>query len=325
MKITNVECLPVQDGRNCVFVVVETDEGIFGVGEAGLTGRAGAIAARGRGLRRAAWSARTRCASSTSGSASPRGFFFPHDRIAGSALAAIDIALWDIMGKALGVPVYELLGGRVRDRVVCYPHIRRAHAGGAGRALPGAARGGLEVRPLRPQHRAGRTSSSRARRSASRSASSRPCARPLGDEVEICFDIHTRLDPPDAIQLCRAVEPYRPFFMEDPIRTESIEQSFRLLREHVNVPLAVGEQYGSKWEFRQVIEEELIDYARIDLCIGGGLTESQQGRRRGARRTTSSWPRTTPWAPSPAPPACTSTWPAATWGCRSSPSARGRC
>ncbi len=119
MKITNVECLPVQDGRNCVFVVVHTDEGIFGVGEAGLVRRAKAIAA---------------CVEDYAQylvGADPlriedhwqrlsRGFFFPHDKIAGSALAAVDIALWDIAGKALGVPVYELLGGPTRDRVRLY-------------------------------------------------------------------------------------------------------------------------------------------------------------------------------------------------------------
>jgi galactonate dehydratase len=97
----------------------------------------------------------------------------------------------------------------------------------------------------------------------------------LGDTVEICFDIHTRLDPADAIQLCRAVEPYRPFFMEDPIRSES-PNSFRLLRQHINVPLAAGEQFCSKWEFRQFIDEDLIDYARVDLCICGGISEAKK-------------------------------------------------
>jgi galactonate dehydratase len=71
------------------------------------------------------------------------------------------------------------------------------------------------------------------------------------------------------------VEPYRPFFMEDPIRSES-PNSFRLLREHIDVPLAAGEQFCSKWEFRQFIDEDLIDYARIDLCICGGLSESRK-------------------------------------------------
>ncbi len=273
MKITGIECLPVQDGRNCVFVVVDTDEGIFGVGEAGLTRRAHAIKAVcddyasilvGEDPLRIEhhWQRMS------------RGFFFPHDNIAGSALAAIDIALWDIMGKALGVPVYQLLGGRVRDKVVCYPHtggrtperlvenctrlyeegwkfVRFSpNLGENDRFEPGEA-----VREAAPMFEAVR--------------------KALGDKVEICYDAHTRLDPADAIVLCRSVEQYRPFFIEDPIRSES-PNSFRYLREHVNVPLAAGEQFASKWAFRQFVDEDLIDYARIDLCICGGLSESKK-------------------------------------------------
>ena len=273
MKITNVECLPVQDGRNCVFVVVETDEGLFGVGEAGLTRRANAIAAVvedyatllvGEDPLRIEhhWQRLS------------RGFFFPHDRIAGSALAAVDIALWDLMGKALNVPIYQLLGGRVRDRVVCYPHTGgRTTEELVERCLAARDEGWKFVRFSPNIGPDGRFEPGEAVRESV--AMFEAVRGALGDTVEICFDVHTRLDPPDAIRLCRAVEPYRPFFMEDPIRSEG-PNSFRLLREHINVPLAAGEQYCSKWEFRQIIEEDLIDYARIDLCICGGLSESRK-------------------------------------------------
>jgi L-alanine-DL-glutamate epimerase-like enolase superfamily enzyme len=97
----------------------------------------------------------------------------------------------------------------------------------------------------------------------------------VGDEVELCFDIHTRLSPPEAIALCREVAPYRPFFMEDPVRSESV-QAFHLLRQKIDVPLAAGEQFASKWDFRELIDHDLIDYARIDLCIAGGLTEGKK-------------------------------------------------
>ncbi|MFT5378299.1 MAG: L-alanine-DL-glutamate epimerase-like enolase superfamily enzyme, partial [Candidatus Latescibacterota bacterium] len=97
----------------------------------------------------------------------------------------------------------------------------------------------------------------------------------LGDEIEICVDVHTRLDPSAAVQFCKGVEPYRPFFIEDPIRSESSE-SLRMVRQHTSVPIAVGEQWAGKWAFRQVIEEELTDYARIDICIAGGLTEARK-------------------------------------------------
>ena len=273
MKITGLECLPVQDGRSCVFVVVDTDEGIYGVGEAGLPGRASAIAGViddyaamlvGEDPFRIEhhWQRLS------------RGFFFPHDRIAGSALAAVDIALWDILGKALGVPVYQLLGGRVRDKVVCYPHMGgRTPEELVERCLAAREEGWKFVR-FSPNHAPdGRFEPADAiRESIAMFAAVRGA---LGDSVELCFDVHTRLDPADAIQLCRAVEPYRPFFIEDPIRSEN-PNSFRLLRQHVELPLAAGEQFCSKWEFRPLIDEDLIDYARVDLCICGGISESKK-------------------------------------------------
>src|SRR4029079_2983946 len=122
MKITNVETYPVWGGyRNFLFVVVDTDEGISGVGEAGITGRELAIIGAiehfkplliGQDPARIEYLWQLLF----------RGGFFPAERILASAISAIDIALWDIKGKALGVPIYELLGGRVRDKVVCYPH-----------------------------------------------------------------------------------------------------------------------------------------------------------------------------------------------------------
>ena len=273
MKITKLECLPMQDGRSSVFVVVDTDEGIWGVGEAGLVRRASAIAA---------------CVEDYAAllvgedpfriehhwQRMSRGFFFPHDRIAGSALAAIDIALWDILGKALGVPVYQLLGGRVRDRVVCYPHMGgRTPPELVERCLAAREEGWKFVRFSPNTGPGGRFEPAEAVRESVKMFEAVRGA--LGDSVEICFDVHTRLDPADAIGLCRAVEPYRPFFIEDPIRSEG-PNSFRLLRQHVNVPLAAGEQFASKWEFRQFIDEDLIDYARVDLCICGGISEAKK-------------------------------------------------
>ena len=97
----------------------------------------------------------------------------------------------------------------------------------------------------------------------------------LGDDVEITIDVHTRLDPAASLQFCKAVEPYRLFFVEDPLRSEN-PASLRLLRQRTTVPIAVGEQFASKWDFRVVIEEDLMDYCRVDLCIAGGITEARK-------------------------------------------------
>jgi galactonate dehydratase len=193
--------------------------------------------------------------------------------VAGSALAAIDIALWDILGKATNLPVYQLLGGRVRDKVVCYPHL----GGGTPEklvenALAAREEGWKFARFSPPTGRDHLDPAAAIRGSVAQFEQLREA---VGGTMELCSDVHTRLDPSEAIQLCRAVESYRPFFIEDPIRSENT-QSFRYLREHVHVPLAAGEQFSSKWEFRQLIEEEWIDYARIDLCIVGGFTEARK-------------------------------------------------
>jgi galactonate dehydratase len=275
MKITNIESYPVWGGlRNFLFVVVDTDEGIYGVGEAGMTGRELAVMGAiehfkplliGQDPFRIEHLWQTLF----------RGGFFPAQRILTAAISAIDLALWDIKGKVLGVPIYELLGGRVRDRVVCYPH-NVGH--------------GLEVTPLvesclktkeegwkfvrwgLPQE-GDILEPRRAILAAVRQFQA--VREAVGDEIEIVFDVHTRLDLPDAVWLCQEVEPFHPFFIEDPLRCENPD-SFKTLRPRTRVPLAAGEQFSSKWEFRPLIEEEWIDYARVDLCIVGGFTEARK-------------------------------------------------
>ena len=275
MKITNIECYPVWAGhRNFLFVVVDTDEGIYGVGETGITGRELAVMGAIEHFKEDLigenpfriehiWQVLF------------RGGFFPAQRILSAAIAAIDIALWDIKGKALGVPVYELLGGRVRDKVVCYPH-NRGHATEitplVESCLQTKEEGWKFVRFGLPQ--AGNILEPR--QAVLTSIKQLNAVRDaVGDDIEITFDVHTRLDLPDALWLCQEAEAVRPFFIEDPLRCENPD-SFKTLRPRTTVPLAAGEQFSSKWEFRQLIEEEWIDYARIDLCIAGGLTEAKK-------------------------------------------------
>jgi L-alanine-DL-glutamate epimerase-like enolase superfamily enzyme len=95
----------------------------------------------------------------------------------------------------------------------------------------------------------------------------------VGPDIQMTFDAHTRLDTAHVVQMCKELEEFKPFFIEDPLRSEN-QGSYRNLRRQVNLPIAAGEQWASKWSFREVIEEDLIDYARIDLCIVGGLTEA---------------------------------------------------
>jgi len=273
MKITNLEAYPVWGGhRNFTFVVIDTDEGIYGVGEAGITGRERAIVGAVEHFRELLvgqdpfriehiWQTLY------------RGGFFPAQRILSAAISAIDIALWDIKGKALGVPCYELFGGRVRDRVVCYPH-NQGHSSEIEPLVESCLRtkeeGWKFVRWGLPQD-GGVLEPRRAVRTAIRQFQA--VREAVGDEIEIAFDVHTRLDLPEAVWLCNEVESLHPFFIEDPLRCENPD-SFKTLRPRTTAPLAAGEQFSSKWEFRQLIEEEWIDYARVDLCIVGGFTEA---------------------------------------------------
>jgi galactonate dehydratase len=275
MKITQVETYLVFSGtRNWLFVTVDTDEGIWGVGESNLTSREEAVVGFVNHLRplligqdpsrvEHLWQVMF------------RGGFFPADRVGASAIAAIDTALWDIAGKAYGVPVYQLLGGLVRDRVVCYPH--NAGEQGQVEALVESARqtvalGYKFVRWGVPTQ-GDLLDPRQAIRTTLRQCEALRAA--LGDEVELCLDVHTRLDPAEATTLCREIEAYRPYFVEDPLRSEDTN-GYRALRARTGVPLAAGEQFASKWEYRQLIEEDLIDYARIDPTLGGGITESKK-------------------------------------------------
>jgi len=271
VKITDVRPVLFWAGhKNALVVVVETDEGIAGIGEAGAHVQASAAAVE---------LLKTRLVGEDATRIEHlwqvmfRGGFFSGGNVLGSAISAIDIALWDLNAKAFGVPVYRLLGGLVRERVPAYCHI-------GGHELDGLVESGMAaveegwkfIRWGLPQQGDRHEPTVVVRESIEGMEKLRAA---VGSGVEICFDVHARLDPSDAITLARGIQPTRPYFLEDPIRSENV-QLFRHLRQHVDVPLAAGEHYSSKWEFRQLVEEDLIDFARTDLCIVGGITEARK-------------------------------------------------
>jgi galactonate dehydratase len=200
-------------------------------------------------------------------------------------VAAIDLALWDLRGKALGAPVYDLLGGRARDYVRCYCHVQGdahgvPHAGideMVDYAKQQVARGWRYVRfgagETRAMTEGGVLEQADGLRWTVEAFGSLRDA--LGPDVEICVDLHQRTTPVYAVELARQLAPMRPFFVEDPVRAENVAE-FAYLRAQMPVPIATGEQLASKWEWRELIERDLIDYCRVDLCICGGLTESRK-------------------------------------------------
>lgn len=274
MKITNVSTYPVKHERRAyLVVVVDTDEGIAGYGEAGLSSRdhavIGAVAHladlingedpfRTERLWQLMW----------------RAGFFPAQGAVASAVAAIDIALWDIKGKALGQPVYNLLGGKVRDSVPSYIHIgpdeKDKLDGVIEMSQQRVAEGWRHLRYAVVDDKGILEPITAARDTLHRLQKIREV---LGDDVELLLDVHTRLGLPESVWLANELSSVRLFFYEDPLRAEYPEQ-YRQLRQRTSIPIAAGEQFSSKWEFRSLIEQDLIDYARIDLCIAGGITEA---------------------------------------------------
>jgi L-alanine-DL-glutamate epimerase-like enolase superfamily enzyme len=292
MKISDIQTHVVQaPGRTLVVITVQTDEGITGVGEAGLQRRPHAVAGAVQHFRR--WLVgENPMRIEHLWQRMARGGFYPADRLIGSAISAIDIALWDIKARSLNVPVYELLGGRCRDYVQCFlqPGYLKPERPGADQDLLNraaavgdpAATAELARRCLADGHvyfRLGPPAEGNLfePRAAVRKllAQLRAVRDAVGDRLDLMVDLHARLDPPDAVWFCREVEPLHLFLVEDPIRSENAA-GYRQIRRHVNVPLAAGEQWAGKWEFRQAIEEELIDFARVDVCIAGGLTEARK-------------------------------------------------
>jgi galactonate dehydratase len=277
VKISNIETFPVSDGgRGYLFVTVETDSGLVGVGEAALSGRELAVVGAiehfkplliGQDASRIEHLWQTLF----------RGGFYPAGRVLSSAISAIDIALWDIAGKHLGVPIYQLFGGRTRDRVVCYPQTQVPNEGvdvdALVRSCLSAVADGWKFVRWNVPGVGDVLEPTRAVRTALEQFAAVRAA--VGDEIELCLDVHTRLDLSDAVRLCRESERFRPFFIEDPLRAENTHL-YRRLRQQTAVPLAAGEQFASKWEFRELIEDDLIDYCRMDLCIVGGFTEARK-------------------------------------------------
>jgi galactonate dehydratase len=281
MKITGVRGYPVKVGhRNQFIVTIETDEGITGVGEGGISGRELAMQGMlehfsgfliGEDPRRIEHLWQTMY----------RGAYFEGGKITAATLSAVDIALWDILGKSLGVPVYQLLGGASRERVQCF-------------ASPGVLNGPDCVerareladsgwRFLRFVPGMGDTGWSDDHDDLYEPFESIALAvhwlgeirRALGSSVELSIDFHHRLSVAEAALFCQRVEPLHLHFVEEPIRAESAE-AYRQLRNMTRVPFAIGEEFSSKWAFAPFIEQGLLNYARLDVSNVGGLTEAKK-------------------------------------------------
>jgi len=282
VKITAVRPLVVNARmRNWVFVKVETDEGLHGWGEATLEWKTATVVG-----------AIEDCSRFVIGEDPARiehlwqmmyRQYFWRVGIEGmSAISGIEQALWDIRGRALGVPVYELLGGRVRDRVRVYDHLGGGRMEGmyesetpeqfAERALMVRERGYTALKFMAVP----RTEPVEGARSVRRAESLVRAVRDaVGPDIDLMVDLHARTWPAMAIQYCHAFEPYGLLFFEEPCPTEDIEATAQVTRQS-RVPIATGERLVTRWQFRDALEKRACHVIQPDISHCGGLWEARK-------------------------------------------------
>lgn len=245
-------------------VVIETERGLIGVGEGGEP----------RTLEE--------CASMLIGmdpfridrhwQQMMRGMFYPAGREKLHSLGALDLALWDIKGKALGVPVYQLLGGKSRNYVECYA---TAYPRKPGWGLADAAKACIQqgFRVYRHSTDSRDPVIDRFKKVRDTFNDCVTLQNAVGDG-SWALDFHTELDPPDALRLAAMIDAanLQPYFIEDLIRSENVD-AYEKIRVLTKVPIAVGEQFGYKWDASSLIEKNLINYLRTSLSNCGGITE----------------------------------------------------
>jgi mannonate dehydratase len=221
-----------------------------------------------------------------------KGAYWRRGPVTMAAIAAVDTALWDIKGKVLDTPVYQLLGGASRESVLVYGHANgetvdaavaaaadfaskgykavRAQCGVPGMQKVYGVAAGVAYEPAQ-RGPVSETVWSSERYLSCVAPLFEQLRRELGYDVHLLHDVHHRLRPIEAARLGRDLEPYRLFWMEDPTPVENPE-SFRLIRQHTTTPLAVGEVFNSVHDCRQLIQEQLIDYIRSTVVHAGGIS-----------------------------------------------------
>ncbi len=293
MKIRDARVIVTCPGRNFVTLKIETDEGIYGLGDATLNGREKAVASYladhvvpcliGRDPQRIEdiWQYLY------------RGAYWRRGPVTMSAIAAVDTALWDIKAKAAGMPLYQLLGGRSRDGVMVYGHANgrdiaetidevgkyidlgykaiRAQSGIPGLASTyGVAKDKMYYEP------ADAALPSETLWDTAKYVDHVPklfeaLRTKYGFGHHLLHDVHHRLTPIEAGRLGKALEPYRLFWLEDPTPAE-LQEGFRLIRQHTVTPLAVGEVFNAIHDCHILIQEQLIDFIRTTVVHAGGIT-----------------------------------------------------
>ncbi len=273
LTITDIQCFLVGvGGRNLCFVKVLTDAGITGWGEAYSVGPDEATVATIKDFK--GWLVGKDPRNVEYLWATMYNFTrFPGGAVINAAISGIEHALWDVAGKAAGLPVYMLLGGKCRDKVRVY----QSAGGGTPQQLGESAKRlvdkygytAIKMAPYPPR------SHSMQYQAVTRAAGQRAEAAraAVGWDVDLCFDAHATLfEPIRAFEMAEALKPARPLFLEEPIRMENMD-ALATLKHKIEIPLATGECLYTRFDFRQLLEKQAADIVQPDVCVAGGILE----------------------------------------------------
>ena len=291
-RITAARVIVTSPGRNYVTLKIETASGLTGIGDATLNGRELAVASYLADHIAPLLVGRDPAQIEDTWQYLYRGAYWRRGPVTMTAIAAVDVALWDIKAKAAGMPLYQLLGGASRERMLCYTHADgatiedalddvearrqrgftaiRVQAGvpGLNRVYgvhgPDESNGGPQSRPAEGDW----DTPSYLRHAPKLFEAAR---ERFGPDLHLLHDAHHRLSPNEAAQLGRSLEPYQLFWVEDPVTAES-QDAWRRVRSQTTTPLAVGEVFNSIWDATTLITERLIDYIRSTIVHAGGIT-----------------------------------------------------
>ncbi len=293
MKIIAAKVIVTCPGRNFVTLKIVTDQGIYGIGDATLNGREKAVVSYLEDYLVPALIGRDPQQIEDIWQFFYRGAYWRRGPVGMTALAAIDVALWDIKAKAANMPLYQLLGGRSRDRIMSYTHangkdlestleaVAKAKAKGykairVQSGIPGITKTYGVATSQKNYEPADADLPSTEVWSTEKYLNFVPelfaaVRKEFGNELHLLHDVHHRLTPIEAARLGKDLEPYRLFWMEDAVPAEN-QESFKLIRQHTTTPIALGEVFNSIHDCRELIQNQLIDYIRTTIVHAGGIT-----------------------------------------------------
>jgi len=297
MKITDARVIVCSPGRNFVTLKIITEDGIYGIGDATLNGREKAVVSYLEDYLIPALIGKDARQIEDIWQYLYRGAYWRRGPVGMTAIAAIDVALWDIKGKAAGMPLYQLLGGKSRDRIMTYTHANGACLDSTLDEVGKAIEAGYEA--VRVQCGVPGMASTYGVSKNGEKYEPADAALPtenvwstekylnfvprlfdevrsqFGHDVHLLHDVHHRLTPIEAARLGKELEPYHLFWLEECVAAEK-QESFRLLRHHTTTPIAVGEVFNSIHDCRELIQNQYIDYLRATLVHAGGITQMRR-------------------------------------------------